>query len=167
MNRKNENDFEEISDWLRSERPPFTDEDRAAMRRAVWREIEARRQPEGGFRPARLVLAGTALLAAVLVAVLWLRPPASAPLAPVLAAVTRDPATVAEAVQRPPAEESPRPPATGHARPNVRRRLTEPEGVPVRIEFQTANPEVRIIWLVNKGEAAPRPSSSSRHQEVS
>jgi hypothetical protein len=167
MNRKNENDFEEISEWLRSERPPFTDEDRAAMRRAVWREIEARRQLEGGFRPARLVLAGTALLAAVLVAVLWLRPPVIAPVVPAFAAVTKDPATVAEAVQRQPAQESPRPPAIGRARPHVRPRRTEPEAVPVRIEFQTANPEVRIIWLVKKGEAAPTTPSSSRHQEVS
>ena len=167
MNRKNENEFEEISEWLRSEPPPFTDEDRAAMRRAVWREIETHRRPERGLRPARLVLAGGALLAAVLVVILWLAPPVIAPVAPVLAAATTHPVTGAEAVQHPPAEESPGPSATGASRPRVRPRRTDPRAVPVRIEFQTANPEVRIIWLVKKGEAAPRPFSASRHQEVS
>jgi hypothetical protein len=167
MNRKPVDDLEPVSEWLRSEQPPFSEEDRAAMRRGVWREIEARTAAEGAFRPARLVPAGAAVLAAVLVAVLWLRPPASAPEAPALAAVTKNPATVAEAAQRPPVEDSFRQPAAGHAPPYTRPRRREPEGVPVRIEFQTANPEVRIIWLVKKGEAAPRSFSSGRHQEVS
>lgn len=171
MNRKSENDgLEEIAEWLRSERPPFSDGDLAAMRRAVWREIEERRQPEGAFRPALLVPAGAAVLAAVLVAVLWLRPgaPAATPAAPAYASVAATPAPVsATAAEHLLVEETFGPPATGHIRPSIRPRRTEPDGVPVRIEFQTANPEVRIIWLVKKGEAAPRPFSAGRHQEVS
>jgi hypothetical protein len=42
-----------------------------------------------------------------------------------------------------------------------------PESRVVRIEFQTANPDVRIIWLVKKGEAAPAAAPAGRNQEVS
>jgi hypothetical protein len=35
----------------------------------------------------------------------------------------------------------------------------------MKIEFQTANPDVRIIWLVKKG--AETPSAAGRNQEVS
>jgi hypothetical protein len=167
MNREPVDDFEPVSQWLRSEQPPFSEEDRAVMRRGVWREIEARAAAQGAFRPARLVFAGAAVLAAVLVAVLWLRPLPGAPVVPALAAVTTSAAPVVAAVQRLPVEDSPRPPAAAHVRTYARPRRREAEGVPVRIEFQTANPEVRIIWLVKKGEAAPRPFSSGRHQEVS
>ena len=168
MNLKRENDeFEKISEWLRSERPPFSEDDRAAMRRAVWREIEARPRPERAFRPARLALAGAAVLVAVLIAGPWLRPSALSTDVPVDAAVTASPEPAGEAVQRPLVRESLGPPATGHLRPNIRLRRTEPANVPVRIEFQTANPEVRIIWLVKKGEAAPGLPSANRHQEVS
>ena len=36
----------------------------------------------------------------------------------------------------------------------------------VKIEFQTANPDVRIIWLVKKGEGIPS-AAAGRNQEVS
>lgn len=175
---ENDGDFKEISEWLRSERPPFGEEDRAAMRRAVWREIEAQgRAPRGfvfRFRTTRIALAGAgALLAAVLAAVLWLRPIPVAPDGPAAATVLPDPAKrpapapAPEAVQRESVEASLAPPATGRSRPSLRTRRTEPRGVPVRIEFQTANPEVRIIWFVKKGEAAPRLLPAGHQQEVS
>ena len=152
--------------WLASERPPFAEEDTSAMRRGVWREIEARRKSEGAFRPGRLVFAGGVALAAALVTALWLRPrtgpSVAGPPAPLTAST---PAAVAAATPHPPVEELMEPPARRLARA-LRRRAPAP-GVPVKIEFQTANPDVRIIWLVKKGEAAPRPSPAGRIEEVS
>ena len=60
----------------------------------------------------------------------------------------------------------------GRWRPLSRGRTPGRGGASLRLfssesNFQTANPEVRIIWLVKKGEAAPLPVSPSRHQEVS
>ncbi len=175
MKSDNENDFEKISEWLRSERPPFSEEDRAAMRRAVWREIEARPRPEGAFWPGRFAFAGGAVLAAavVLVAVLWLRP-ATQPSVPVPTPVAEGPSAgpaVAASAAKPPAEESPIVPT--QLASVAPRRLPAPaqaapaESVPVKIEFQTANPNVRIIWLVKKGEAVPHSNPSGRKEEIS
>lgn len=173
MKPDNENDFEKIAEWLRSEGPPFSEEDRAAMRRSVWREIEEHRQPEGVFRPGRLAFAGGAVLAAALMAVLWLRPAAQpsvlvpTPVAegpsagpPVTASTGSLPAGELPSVPTRLARVAPhRSPAPAVAAPA--------EGVPVKIEFQTANPNVRIIWLVKKGEAVPHPDPSGRKEEIS
>jgi hypothetical protein len=167
MSREPFDDFEPVAEWLRSEQPPFSEEDRAAMRQGVWREIGARAGLEGTSRPGRLVFAGAAVLAAVLVAVLWVRPVATAPVVATDATATKNSASVTESAQPPPVEEYPPLPAPGHVRPRVHPRRAEPEGVPVRIEFQTANPEVRIIWLVKKGEAMPRPGFTGRKEETS
>jgi hypothetical protein len=145
------------------------------MRRAVWREIEGRRQPEGAFRPGGLVFAGGAVLAAALVlgVALWLRPvaqPSSLVTTPVAEGPSADP-TVAPSMASLPGGELPRVP-TGLARvaplrPHGPAPAAPAEPDPVKIEFQTANPNVRIIWLVKKGEAAPHPNSSGRKEEIS
>lgn len=166
MNRDPEDDFAPISEWLRSERPPFAEEDFAAMRRGVWREIEARRKSEGAFRPGRLAFAGGALLAAALVAVLWLRPRNESVVASVRAPVPASPpAAASTAAPQRLVEDLPAPPATRRRLPA--RHPRGAEAVPVKIEFQTANPDVRIIWLVKKDEAPPRQIPAGRTEEVS
>jgi hypothetical protein len=165
MNRHPEDDFAPISEWLRSERPPFAEEDFAAMRRGVWSEIEARREPEDAFRPGRLLFAGGVLLAAALVAVLWFRLRNESVVASVRAPVPASTPAAASAAPQLLVENLPAPPAARRRLPA--RRPRGAEGVPVRIEFQTANPDVRIIWLVKKGEAAPRPAPAGRIEEVS
>jgi hypothetical protein len=66
-------------------------------------------------------------------------------------------------------EESASPePVPAKARPLRARAGRHTGAVPsevVKIEFQTANPDVRIIWLVKKG--AETPSAAGRNQEVS
>jgi hypothetical protein len=172
MKREKADDFARLSEWLRSERLPFNEEDYAAMRRGVWREIEARREPEGAFRPGKLVFAGGALLAAALVAALWLRSSAATSVAAVrTSAGASTPAAVDAAIPQlpvsvPPATAVRRSARAAPLRPAARR-PTKAESVPVKIEFQTANPDVRIIWLVRSTAAAPRPPSASRNQEVS
>jgi hypothetical protein len=57
---------------------------------------------------------------------------------------------------------------TIHSIPRARVRPAAPAVSPtvVKIEFQTANPEVRIIWLVKKDDGVPS-VAASRNQEVS
>jgi hypothetical protein len=161
--------------WLASEQAPFGEKDFAAVRRGVWREIEASAASEGAFRSGRLALAGAAALAAALIALLWLRPLTNgpAPAAPITSAAP-SPVSVAVATPQPPVEEPPAPAAPrpvggapSRAEDPVGPRPAAAEGVPVKIEFQTANPNVRIIWLVKKGEAAPGPLLAGRNLEVS
>lgn len=179
MTRDPVEDSDSVSEWLRRDTPPWSDADRAAMRSGVWREIEAQSAAEGAMRPRRpafvfaFAFVGPAVLAAVLFAVVWRRPSAGFAVAPASAAVVPRPATdttdttdVTETTAAPvPTKEEAVPRAAGPVRPHARPRGREFEAVPVRIEFQTANPGVRIIWLVKKGDA--RSLSPSRHQEVS
>jgi hypothetical protein len=176
MNREPEDDFAPISEWLRSERAPFGQEDFAAMRRGVWREIEARRERQYAFRPGRL-LAGGAMLAAAFVAVLWLRP-ASEGRSVTPPAFDRVPVISTDGTFRgqgdvddfrrpfpatPRSSTVPRPRSHAGAQPGA----LPTRDAPVKIEFQTANPDVRIIWLVKKDEAPPRSIPASRIEEVS
>ncbi len=158
--------------WLEAAPPPPLDEtDYSAFRRGVWQRIEA----EGGVarrrlpRAGRLVLAGGLLAAALLAVFLSIRPRSEAfqPAEPRLAAA---PATAPAVGPMPAAQGSPEPAAdeTISSAPRARVRPVAPAGPQsvVKIEFQTANPGVRIIWLVKKGGGAP-PAAASRHQEVS
>jgi hypothetical protein len=175
MNRDPEDDFAPMSDWLRSEPPPFTQEDFAAMRRGVWREIEEQKRARVAFRPGRFVFAG-ALCAAAAVALLWLRPSAEGPfVAP--PAFDGVPAISAEAAalgrsdlggsRTPFAAAAPSSSAPRRWRAGARPGAVPADDAPVKIEFQTANPDVRIIWLVKKDEAPPRSISAGRKEEVS
>ena len=167
-----EGELETSREWLVSERPPFSEEDYAAVRRGVWREIEARGAWERAVRPGRLAVTGGALLGAVLVALLWHRPRTAGPAPAAAIAITAPaPASVAAATPQPSVEERSVPAPVRLPRQQalapVRARAEAAEGVAVKIEFQTANPDVRIIWLVKNGEAAPRPSPAGRIEEVS
>lgn len=163
--------------WLESvSATPFSESDYATMRQAVWRRIEGRglEAGTGGFR--RLAVAATGILAAVIAAVFLLHAPVEAPRAPVRAraAVTEEPAVAAAPAR---AEEKSIPDIGGtpsvktvrSRQPHLATRAARPdaESSVARIEFQTANPHVRIIWLVNKGEAAPATRPASRNEEVS
>ena len=152
--------------------PSLSESDYADLRRAVWSQIEA-----GAGRPARggvgrFILASAGLAAAALAAILVLRARPEGPSSPGrTAAVPRQEPAVA-ALPAAPREEPPTPPSTATSvgytpRKAVRTAARGSESPVVRIEFQTANPDVRIIWLVKKGETAPAAVPASRNQEVS
>jgi len=144
---------------------PFSDAEHAAMRRAVLAEIE-RRGPAYSFWPLLLRAAAAGLAVAVLGFLLsrWtVRPRPQAP--PVARRHQPVPApAAAPAVPLPqPAiaslpEPSVPPPAFRRAAPARAPRRFRPSerehapGTPIRIEIQTTNPAIRIIWVVN---AAP------------
>lgn len=162
--------------WLESAPPPpFDESDFSEVRRGVWRAIEegalgARndRPPEG-----RLVLAGGLLAAVVLAVFLLLRPrPEARPPAAKGPSVSPVAVAAVEPAPRPaPREEEARAPARDPAVQSssparVRSATAAAEPSVVRIEFQTANPGVRIIWLVKKGDGMPS-VAAGRNQEVS
>lgn len=152
--------------------PPLSQTDYDTLRRAVWRRIETGAGRPAGGRAARLILASAGILAVALAATLVLRARLELPRAPDgAAAAPREEAAVAALPAAPSGEPaSPAAPATfgpEHGRKAVRPAGRSPEPSVVRIEFQTANPDVRIIWLVKKGEAAPAATPAGRNQEVS
>jgi hypothetical protein len=150
---------------------PLSEADYADLRRAVRRRIEtgARRPVRG--RVGRLILASAGLVAVALAAILVLHSPPEIARVPGRTAAPREEPAVA-ALPEAPRNESPAPPAPATSvgdtpRKAVRTAARGPESRVVRIEFQTANPDVRIIWLVKKGEAAPAAAPAGRNQEVS
>jgi hypothetical protein len=161
--------------WIGSIRAPSLNEaESGELRRGVWREIESRGLRAGGALPRyrRLAVSSAAgLLLTVLMglAVLSKGRPArvASPPAAVLAAAPRE--AVAAAAPPQPLKESAAPaPDSVTARFPRARAGRHTAAVPsdvVKIEFQTANPDVRIIWLVKKG--AETPSAAGRNQEVS
>jgi len=168
--------------WVRdSTAPPVAVEEYAAIRRDVWRRIEA-----GGERPrsplaGRLVLTAAGLFAAALAAVILDRraPRESRTVVAAPPAAT----AAARAVGPSPAlAEAPSVPAPAHVvtagpvraaasilrRPAGRRSpAVSGESAVERIEFRTANPNVRIIWLVRKGEEKSSSRAAGRLEEVS
>jgi hypothetical protein len=161
--------------------PPVSEADYAAMRREVWRRIEA-----GGAKPAapfagrRLVLTAAGLFAAALAAVLLVRraPRESTQVAAVLppAAVAAGRPSPAPAREEASVSAAPAPLVTAPARvtaSNSRSRVrprppaVSGESAVERIEFRTANPNVRIIWLVKKGEEKSSSIEAGRIEEVS
>jgi anti-sigma factor RsiW len=151
--------------------PPLSQDDYAELRRAVWRWIETGTGSPAGGGAGRLILASAGILAVAFAAILVLRPRPELPRASgkTAAAPREEPAVaVLPAVPR---EEPASPPAPATFGPDLRKAVRpagrRPEPSVVRIEFQTANPDVRIIWLVKKGEAAPAAAPAGRNQEVS
>jgi hypothetical protein len=157
--------------------PSLGEAESGELRRGVWREIESRGVRAGGAVPRYrrfAVSSAAALLLAVLVGLAVLsrgRPgPAASPPAAVIPSAPEErvvavapPRTVEEV------DESAAPePVPAKARPLRARAGPHTGAIPsevVKIEFQTANPDVRIIWLVKKG--AETPSAAGRNQEVS
>jgi hypothetical protein len=157
--------------------PPVSEADYAAMRREVWRRIEA-----GGAKPAapfagrRLVLTAAGLFAAALAAVLLVRrapresTTVAAVLPPAAVAAAPSPAREEAPVSAPaPLLTAPARVAASNSRPRVRPRppAVSGESAVERIEFRTANPNVRIIWLVKKGEEKSSSIEAGRIEEVS
>ena len=168
-----ERDLTEARRWLQSATsPPLTENVYAALRRDVWRQIEARRlAPERvSAGPGRLVLAGGGILAAALAALLIARR-GPEPLRHDTASPV--PSRIAETFPKAswPAVESPAHPAVAPpvAASRARSEPSSPqlESGAVRIEFRTANPNVRIIWLVRKGDEKSSASTASRFEEAS
>lgn len=150
---------------------PLSEADYADLRRAVWIRIETGVGRPTRGRLGRLILASAGVMAVALAAILVLHRPEH-PQAPgrTGAAFREEPAVAA--LPAAPREEPPAPPepvtAGGYTpRKAVRTAARGPESRVVRIEFQTANPDVRIIWLVKKGETAPAAAPAGRNQEVS
>ncbi|HYR46146.1 MAG TPA: zf-HC2 domain-containing protein [Thermoanaerobaculia bacterium] len=160
--------------WLEaSPAPPIPQADYATMRRAVWHRIETGAGKHASGRAGRLVLASAGILAVAFAAILVFRARLEIPRAPGRAASA--PHEEAAAVAAPPArslEEPSSPSAPVQFARHSPRKPVRPAGrgaesSVVRIEFTTANPDVRIIWLVKKGEAAPAAAPAGRNQEVS
>jgi len=151
--------------------PPLSPADYDTLRRDVWRRIETGAGRPAGGRAGRLILASAGILAVAFAAILVLRARLELPRAPGGTAAPRKEAPVA-ALPAAPLEETDSPPAPAAFGPDnlrkaVRPARRRPDPSVVRIEFQTANPDVRIIWLVKKGEAAPAAAPAGRNQEVS
>jgi hypothetical protein len=153
--------------------PSLGEAESAELRRGVWREIESRGLGAGGVAPRHRQFAvsiAAALLVAALVGLAVLsrgRPrPADSPPAAALPAAPEE-TVVAVAPPRTVEESAAPAPIAAKARFPRARAGRHAGAVPsevVKIEFQTANPDVRIIWLVKKGETPP---AAGRNQEVS
>ena len=152
--------------------PLLSQDDYAALRRAVWRRIETGAGSPAVGRAGRLILASAGVLAVAFAAILVLRARSELPRASGRSGAPprEEPAVAALPVTA--REEPPPPLAPATSVGNTSHRAVRPAGrgpesSVVRIEFQTANPDVRIIWLVKKGEAAPAAAPAGRNQEVS
>ena len=159
--------------WLKaSPAPPITQADYATMRRAVWRRIETGAGKPASGRAGRLVLASVGILAVAFASILVLRARLEIPRAPgPTASAPREKAAVAALPARPLEVPSSPPEPVQFARHSPRKPVRpagpDAESSVVRIEFQTANPDVRIIWLVKKGETVPAAAPAGRNEEVS
>lgn len=141
--------------WLREAlAPPFDAADHAALREAVMARVRSEPSPRRISRltPRTVLLAAgaAALLIAALIPLRHRLPAAP----PSIASTVSPPA--ARPLPLPPFHPVPNPPTPlrlGRVRPTSRTR-TEPASGPARIEFQTSDPALRIIWLA---QATPSP----------
>jgi len=140
---------------------PFDTSDRARLRRQVMAKVRS----EAAARPVRRLAIRPALLAAcaaslLLAALVWRRghdlqggaPQLMPPPLPEAVLPSSPPELPSNTVRRQ-AASHPHPrgrPASNHDLEAA------PQGEPTRIEFQTANPNIRIIWLA---QAKPRPET--------
>ncbi|HJV49090.1 MAG TPA: hypothetical protein VJ549_07430, partial [Geothrix sp.] len=155
--------------WLREAlAPPFVPIDHENLRLAVITQLRT----EAAAKPVRRLATRPALLAACAVSLLiatlvWRRGPREAVQ---LFGLEGPPAPKTMAVAPPPdAQPSHAPRETPRlAQPSPRMALTQkagspPPAEPARIEFQTADPNIRIIWLAR---ATPLPDTNPSLQEA-
>ncbi len=141
--------------WLREAlAPPFDVADHAALREAVMAQVRSEPSPRRISRltprTALFATGAAALLIAVLVP-LRHRLPASPP-----QVASAPNALSAHPLPPPPSRPAPNPsipPRLARVRP-LRLARAEPPPGPTRIEFQTSDPSIRIIWLA---QATPSP----------
>lgn len=168
----------ESQSWLKDTPPaPFDEDDFRRLRNSVLEQLAAQKQPSARPKVAQLPYLGPALAtAAALLLILltpWIRKPAgssraepekrvassSNPGLPVPPAEARMPVQVRGI--RPPPPPSHRPVAT----PAKAGGQEIPDEIPitrVRIELQTSNPAVRIIWLPRGPSGPPSINEQSR-----
>ncbi|MDE3032332.1 MAG: zf-HC2 domain-containing protein [Acidobacteriota bacterium] len=141
--------------WLREAlAPPFDAADHAALREAVMAQVRSAPSPRRLSRlvpRAALLAAGAAALLIAVLIPLRRRLPAPLP-------------QVASAPSLPPAHPLPPPPSRSAPNSSIPLQMTrnhplrmarvEPPPGPTRIEFQTSDPSIRIIWLA---QATPSP----------
>jgi hypothetical protein len=173
-----ERELAESRRWLeRGEAPPFGQAENAALRRSVWREIEARGAASRRSFPGRgrIAFVGAGLLAAAVAVLLVSQREAREPGPPLLPpkpvlASRMSPAPVESSRQDEGSPRSSPVAAVASLRPPrhpANRTARAGDGGVARIEFRTANPNVRIIWLVKKGEETSSALTTGRIQEVS
>lgn len=150
--------------WLREALdPPFEAGDHADLQAAVLAELQApAAAPLPWRRPALLAAAATLLLAGLPWALRHppLAGPAPAPAPSPSPPANPDPSRVSEPVREPaPPRPSSAARAPGAVRPSP---PASPEGAPTRIEFRTADPSIRVIWLAQAAPATePVPKEKS------
>jgi anti-sigma factor RsiW len=143
--------------WLREAlASPFDAEDHAALREAVLAQVRSEPSPRRVFplapRTALLAACAAALLIAILIP---LRHRLPAPPPPVAAATPILSAHPLPPLPQPASHPLPR---AARARP-LRMARAEPPPGPTRIEFQTSDPSIRIIWLAQATPSTdPNPS---------
>lgn len=140
---------------------PFEASDRARLRWQVMAQVRSEAAP----RPVRRLLPRAALLAAcaaslLLTVFLWRQAPAMSVPPPM-----PDPRATQQPLLQPPAlavRQIPAPPITRG--PAALAREAPPPLGPARIEFQTADPTIRIIWLA---QSKPLPDTTPPSEEKS
>jgi len=138
---------------------PFTEAERAAMRLEVMTKVRALGAPKPKRTMPWLLAAAASIPALMLFHALYAAKEKPAPVA-VMAAVQSNPLEAAQKA-RPAAYETSKPTDTlvknASPVPAMRRKRTANAAVMVaqssvtRIEFQTENPNIRIIWFTNAG----------------
>lgn len=122
--------------------PPLGPHDFAHVRSRVMSEIAARRRTRWSFL--------VPLAAALVIAFLSIRSETPVPSAPEQRATAGPPAAISAQVIEPEIEPAPLPPVQKKTQTTARRKVHASSSEPVRIHIQTADPDVRIIWIVKE-----------------
>ena len=147
--------------WVREAlEPPFDAADHTRLREAILAQVRQAEPPRRTSRltPRAVLLAATAAALLLTLSHPWHQAPASPLPAPPALAGTTVPAPQATARTAPP---QPAPIRLARARP-APREATDADTGPARIEFQTSDPTVRIIWLAR---ATPHPEPDLSQEE--
>lgn len=122
--------------------PPLGPHDYAAVRARVLSEITSRRRTRWAFL--------VPLAAALVLAFLSIRTETPVPSAPEQRTTAEPPAAISAQVIEPEIEPAPAPTLQKKTQTAVRQKVSASSSEPVRIHIQTADPDVRIIWIVKE-----------------